>query len=371
LPAPGKSGAEFVSPGAGGLLLARSLAFGPDGNLYVVSEMTDAVLRFDGQTGNSLGSLVASGVGGLSRPRGLLFHSDGYLYVTSVSTSDSPSPGTDSILRFDAVTGAPAGLSGTAGDAVFIPTGLGGLDNPSVIVFHNGDFYVSSTNPSTSNSVLRYRADGGFRGAFVTTGSGGLAGPVEIAFRDGYLYVTSWTNNKVLRYNGSTGTFVDTVVDAGGLAKPLGLLFEPSGNFLVSSGDSDEIRRYGVGSQAAATISLNNASADFVSVSFETTNGTAVSGNDYSARAGIVTFAPGEIYKTVLISTIDDTALEGFETFSIRLSNPSGNSQIIDGEAAISIQDNEVPPTKFYVVDSADIKHLNTVLMERRSRIMD
>src|SRR5262249_30231762 len=41
LPAPGKSGAEFVSPGSGGLDAPRDIAFGPDGNLYVVSENTD------------------------------------------------------------------------------------------------------------------------------------------------------------------------------------------------------------------------------------------------------------------------------------------------------------------------------------------
>ena len=105
----------------------------------------------------------------------------------------------DSILRFDGVTGAPAGKSGLPGDAVFIPSGSGGLDNPSVIVSHGGEFYVSST----SNSVLRYASDGTYLSAFVPTGSGGLSGPVDLVFRAGYLYVTSWANNKILRYDGT------------------------------------------------------------------------------------------------------------------------------------------------------------------------
>src|SRR5207244_2258556 len=61
LPAPGKTGAEFVSPGSGGLSSARDIAFGPDGSLDVVSEETSAVLRFDATTGAYQGTLVVSG----------------------------------------------------------------------------------------------------------------------------------------------------------------------------------------------------------------------------------------------------------------------------------------------------------------------
>ena len=47
LPAPGKPGAEFVSPDAGGLSFALKIDFGPDGNLYVGSGGTrlDPALR--------------------------------------------------------------------------------------------------------------------------------------------------------------------------------------------------------------------------------------------------------------------------------------------------------------------------------------
>src|SRR5262245_8006277 len=91
-----------------------------------------------------LGALVAPGAGGLDAPRGLTFRG-GYAYVTSVGT-DTASPGKDSVLRYDATTGAPAGVSGQPGDAVFIASGSGGLDNPSRVVFGpDGRAYVSST----------------------------------------------------------------------------------------------------------------------------------------------------------------------------------------------------------------------------------
>ena len=231
LPAPGKSGAEFVSPLAGGLEVARELAFGPDGYLYVVGENSDAVLRFDAVTGEPTGAMVTPGSGGLDQPRGLLFHTDGFLYVTSVGGSVA-APGLDSILRYNAITGVPAGTNGQSGNAVFIPSGSGGLDNPSQVAFHNGEIYVASTSPSTSNSILRYKADGTFLSAFVPTGSGGLAGPANFVFRDGYLFVVSWTNNKVLRFNGTTGEFLNEVVSGNGLVTPLSILFEANGNFL-------------------------------------------------------------------------------------------------------------------------------------------
>lgn len=353
LPAPGKPGAEFVTPRAGGLSGARELAFGPDGNLYVVSELTNSVLRFDGQTGEPLGELVAAGAGGISLPRGLLFHTDNgvdYLYVTSVGTT-TPSAGQDSILRFYAATGEPAGLSGDPGDAVFVPSGTPGLDNPSQIVFHNGDFYVSSTaQTATANSVLRFGRDGSSKGAFVTSGNGGLWGPVDLEFHDGYLFVTSWTNNKVLRYDGATGAFVNTVVVGGGLSRAFGMLFEVGGNLMVASGDTDEIRRYGVSDEAVFTINLSAPFPTSVEVSYATADGSAIAGGDYVASSGTITFGPGQTRRTVLIQTIDDAVIEPEETFLLNLTNSQGGT-IGDGQGAATIF--ETLPTKFFVVDDA------------------
>ena len=220
----------------------------------------------------------------------------------------NPGPGTDSVLRYDAQMGTPAGLSGQVDDAVFISSGSGGLDNPSELVLHNGSFYVSSTSPGTSNSVLRYGINGEFLDAFVPTGSGGLSGPVDLEFRDGYLYVTSWANNKVLRYSESTGAFVDEIVPStGGLGRPINLAFDPAGNMLVSSGDTNEIRRYGNGSAAVVTISLNGPFPTPLAVDLATNNGTAVVGSDYESTIGVAQFSPGQISKTIVIRTLDDS----------------------------------------------------------------
>lgn len=59
----------FVLPGSGGLNTPSDLTFGPEGNLYVTGFQNDAVLRYDGRTGDFI-DVFASGVGG---PSSLLF----------------------------------------------------------------------------------------------------------------------------------------------------------------------------------------------------------------------------------------------------------------------------------------------------------
>lgn len=55
------------------------------------------------------------------------------------------------------------------------------------------------------------------------------------------LFVTSFDNSRVLRYDGTTGAFLDTFVPtaAGGLRNPAGLVFGPDGNLYVSSAGTE------------------------------------------------------------------------------------------------------------------------------------
>jgi hypothetical protein len=340
LPAPGQSGATFVVPGSGGLSNPHDIAFGPDGYLYVTSDGTSSVLRYDPVTGASAGSFITSGEAGLQGARALLFE-NGYLYVGS---------GANSVLRFDAVTGAPAGVSGVSGDAVFISSGSGGLVDPSCMVFGpDGNAYVSS--PATSsNAVLRYDGTtGAFLNAFVSSGSGGIDGPAHMVFRpDGYLYVTGYRSNSVLRYNGSNGAFAGTVVPSGsgGLSSPIDLVFDANGNLLVTSRSNDQVLRYGATSQFAFTVSLAWPSATTTTVSYAIADGTALAGTHYTATSGTLTFPPGLTSQTVVVQTLDDGQPDPTRYFTINLSSPTGGV-ITVGQGVGTILDD----TKFYVVD--------------------
>src|SRR4051794_11381014 len=58
------------------------------GDLFVSSGNTNSILRYDGVSGATLGAFVSAGSGGLDSPQGLTFGPDGSLYVSS-SGNDS------------------------------------------------------------------------------------------------------------------------------------------------------------------------------------------------------------------------------------------------------------------------------------------
>ncbi len=131
----------------------------------------------------------------------------------------------------------------------FVPAGSGGLDRPTgMAIAPNGNLIVASRE---NHSVLEYHGlTGMFIRELVQSESGGLAWPHGVAYGpDGNLYVTSALadSQQVLRYDGTTGEFLDAFVsveDNGGLTLPRGLLFKPNGNLLVASLFTNQILEY-------------------------------------------------------------------------------------------------------------------------------
>jgi hypothetical protein len=79
--------------------------------------------------------------------------------------------------------------------------------------------------------------------------------------------------------------------------------------------------------QFTFTVMLSVAYDQPVTVSFQTVNGTATtSDNDYVAKTGTLTFAPGETTKTITIDVKGDSKKEADETFYLDLSANSSNS---------------------------------------------
>ena len=76
-------------------------------------------------------------------------------------------------------------------------------------------------------------------------------------------------------------------------------------------------------STAYVQVRLEPASANIVTVSYQTQDGTATSGQDYAATSGQLTFATGEVSKTIPIQIMGDTEWESNETFSVVLSQPA------------------------------------------------
>jgi hypothetical protein len=84
------------------------------------------------------------------------------------------------------------------------------------------------------------------------------------------------------------------------------------------------------------TFTLSGPSALTTRVRYETADGSATAGGDYTTRTGEVVFSPGVTTMTVAIAVHGDTAVEANETFFVNLNTPT-NLTIGDAQAVGTI----------------------------------
>ena len=167
----------------------------------------------------------------------------------------------------------------------------------------------------------------------VAVPAGGRAPDLLLAFYGGGGRVGSFGR---AAYTGGSGTdtlsFAYTVTQAdagaGSVVVPRNALRSGDASIEHASGGRARARA-GVsrpspaaeGGRMAFRVSLARAAAYPVTVDYATADGTATEGEDYEAVGDTLTFAPGETEKTVEVPLMADTAAEGDETLTLRLSN--------------------------------------------------
>jgi hypothetical protein len=325
---------------------AKDLEFGPDGHLYVTDNTTDKIVRFDGKTGEFMDVFVNTGVGGVQIPRTLVFGPDGNLYVASADTNE--------ILRYQ---GPLAPNPGQFIDA-FVAAEAGGLVSPTALTFGpDGTLYVASgAHQNYNNSILKYDGTTGqFLGALDASDTTTLAlvptaglifGPDLNGDGVQELYASNGDGPaEVLAFDVTTGALLEVVVPSGsgGLVDPKGLAFTADGDLLVLSAGTQSVLRYVRRDRAAIQLTLSSPSAVPVAVDWTTLDGTATAGSDYVGANGTIVFAPGQTRRIIVISTLDDAAIESDETFTVQLSNAT-NAAIDDGEGTGTILDDDSHP---------------------------
>ncbi|MDP3859664.1 MAG: Calx-beta domain-containing protein [Stagnimonas sp.] len=105
------------------------------------------------------------------------------------------------------------------------------------------------------------------------------------------------------------------------------------GNSTVTEGNSGS-------ATASFTVSLSAASGQTVTVSYATANGTATAGADYTAKNGMLSFAPGVTNQSLAVSVNGDVVDEADESFTVALSGAS-NAAIGTGTGTGTITDDD------------------------------
>jgi len=99
---------------------------------------------------------------------------------------------------------------------------------------------------------------------------------------------------------------------------------------------------------ATVTVTRTGSASNPFAVDYTTSDGTATAGQDYTAKSGTLSFASGESDKTIVLSILNDTLIEGDETIIVTLSNPSGGVAIGNqGSATLVISDDDALPTHY------------------------
>jgi Leucine-rich repeat (LRR) protein/ribosomal protein L35AE/L33A len=134
---------------------------------------------------------------------------------------------------------------------------------------------------------------------------------------------------------GTPKTTVVTIVD-NEPKPPAGVLQFSSATYSVNEN----------GGTVNITVTRAESSDGAISVECKSSNGSATAGEDYNAVSKTLNWADGDDSdKTFTAYIIDDADVEGNETFSLTLSNPTGGATIGDpNTAVVTIVDDEVTP---------------------------
>lgn len=211
---------NFPDQDLDGALAAR---IGSDGLLYVASEMSNEVRRYNAETGELVDVFIEAGAGGLKGPASISWDQSGNLIVASFNSA--------AILKYDGKTGAFI-------DAVKLSdeVSLKGPDN-GTIVGPDGMLYIPSYG---TNQVLRCNLKEQTTEVFIEK----IGQPRVLVFKDDHLYITSEATDAVLRFDLS-GKLVDKFIQPGSevLDEPVGLVFV-NDHWFVTSAALDKVVQF-------------------------------------------------------------------------------------------------------------------------------
>ena len=158
---------------------------------------------------------------------------------------------------------------------------------------------------------------------------------------------------------------------------------DPAGTAIIAENDAPAVSNSNI-SVADIVVGESQTYADFlvrldapnsntVTVNYQTNNGTAIFNSDGIDTSGSLTFAAGEMVKTLRVTLVNDATVEATENFSLQLFNPSANTTIARNIAIATIIDNDAtsgtPVIKLgdAVIDEKDGLAFMTISLDKPS----
>jgi Calx-beta domain len=115
------------------------------------------------------------------------------------------------------------------------------------------------------------------------------------------------------------------------------------------------------GTNVVFTVIRSGPTNTAATVNYTTTNGTAVSPSDFTAKTGTLNFGVNDTSKTVTVTTLADADASGPENFTLTLSVPSSGMTLLDptGEATLiessNCESNEIAPSQAHKYQGAEL----------------
>ncbi|MUH01297.1 DUF4347 domain-containing protein, partial [Scytonema sp. UIC 10036] len=268
----------------------------------------------------------------------------------TVSTSDDNKFELDEIFQITLTPDSNANLV-SKGEGVVTITNDDALPTVTIddVTSNEGEtatLTVSLSNPSSQSIDVSYSVTDGT----ATTADGDYTAPSEstITFAPGEtsktITVSTSTDNK-FEPDETLKVTLATDSNANLGTKKEGVVTISNDDALPNINISDDVT-INEGGTATFTLTLSNPSEQLITVNYTTSDGSATTTDDdyENLNVSTLTFAPGEISKTITVVTKHDNKFEENETFSIQLSDAS-NATLVKPQAFIAIANDDASPS--------------------------
>ena len=296
----------------------------------------------------------------------------GYLGDISAASTTGVNPTTLSGAALGSINVAPNTTSGNpsgggvyevtlAGDTMIALNGSGTADAPSLVLYMNStgrdvvtvDFDLRDIDSSIDNAVqqvaVQYRTSP--TGDWINV-PGGYFPDVTTASTTSSTHVTltlpSGASNqatlevRILTTNAAGNDEAVGIDNIAVVSLPLVVVPLQPGAFSINDVTASE-GNAGT-TDFTFTVTRSGGSDGAVSVNYSLQNVTTNAADFVSTLGGTVSFAAGQISRTITIQVVGDTIPEANETFRVILANATGGATIADGIGLGTITSEELPP---------------------------